>query len=143
MMGISKHGGIVPAFAIEALLNVGLSIYWVKSYGIIGVAWGTLVPRVLASCFFAPWYARRILGTSIAAFWWQVWIRPTVAMVPFAAGCLLIERLWTANSLILFFTQVTLVLPLAAIGAWYISLTADERIKLTPVGLTGRSTSDV
>ena len=74
---------------------------------------------------------------------WRNLVKPTVAMLPFAVGSLVIEHWWTANNLIIFFTQVALVLPLAAIGAWYISLTADERIKLTPVRLSGPSTSNV
>ncbi len=134
MMGISRHGGLVPAFMIEALCNLGLSIMWIRSYGIIGVAWGTAVPRVIASVFFAPWYARRVLGTTMRSFWLSVWLRPGVAMIPFALGSYAIERWWPASNLLIYFTQVVLALPLAAVGAWVVSFTPDERRRIVPDG---------
>ncbi len=134
MMGISKHRGLVPAFMVEAVFNVGLSVIWLQSYGIIGVAWGTTAPRLLASLFFAPWYVKRVLGTPISLFWRTVWIRPAVAMLPFAAGSWFIEQEWPADNLILYFAQVSLVLPLAALGAWLVSLTHEEKSRLLPPG---------
>jgi O-antigen/teichoic acid export membrane protein len=138
MMGISKHRGLVPAFIIEAVLNICLSVVWLRSYGIIGVAWGTTVPRLVASIFFAPWYVQRVLGTPISRFWLTVWMRPAVAMVPFALGSWLIEEWWPADHLVLYFAQVLAVLPLAALGAWAVSLTPEEKSRLVPPGSLGR-----
>lgn len=134
MMGISKHAGLVPAFIIEAVCNIGLSLYWLQSYGIVGVAWGTTAPRLVASIIFAPWYVNRVLGTSIPKFWLTVWIRPAVAITPFALATWQIEQIWPANNLILYFAQVAAVLPLAAFGAWAVSLTSSERNRLAPPG---------
>ncbi|MCA9455869.1 MAG: oligosaccharide flippase family protein [Nitrospiraceae bacterium] len=134
MMGISKHAGLVPAFIIEAVCNIGLSLYWLQSYGIVGVAWGTTAPRLVASIIFAPWYVNRVLGTSIPKFWLTVWIRPAVAITPFALATWQIEQIWPADNLILYFAQVAAVLPLAAFGAWAVSLTSSERNRLAPPG---------
>jgi hypothetical protein len=41
---------------IEGLANLGLSIYWVRSYGLIGVAMGTLVPLIATKCVIQPLY---------------------------------------------------------------------------------------
>jgi len=134
MMGISKHAGIVPAFIIEAVCNIGLSVYWLQSYGIVGVAWGTTAPRLVASLLFAPWYVNRVLGTSIPKFWLAVWIRPAIAIAPFALASWQIEQHWPADNLILYFAQVAAILPLAALGAWAVSLTPSEKSRLAPPG---------
>lgn len=133
MMGLSKHKGLVPAFIVEAICNIGLSVMWIQQYGIVGVAWGTTIPRLIASLLFAPWYAYRVLGLPIWKFWVAAWIRPGAAIVPFVIGSLLVERLWPASSLLMYFVQVGMTLPLAAVGAWAFSLTAAERQSLSPL----------
>ena len=143
MMGISKHKGLVPAFMIEAVCNIGLSVIWLQSYGIVGVAWGTTVPRLVASMFFAPWYVNQVLGTPVSRFWFTVWIRPAVAMVPFGFGSWLVEQWWPADNLILYFSQVFAVLPLAAFGAWAVSLTPSEKSRIAPLGLLRRLASRI
>ena len=96
-------------------------------YGVVGVAWGTAVPRVIASVVFAPWYLRRVLRTPIASYWAELWIRPAAAILPFAVGSYLVE-LWTPPaSLLLYFAQVAAVLPLAGVGAWAVGLSAGEK----------------
>jgi hypothetical protein len=143
MMGISKHKGLVPAFIVEAVCNIGLSVIWLQSYGIIGVAWGTTAPRLVASMFFAPWYVNRVLGTPVSRFWLTVWIRPAVAMIPFALGSWFVEQRWPADNLFLYFSQVFAVLPLAALGAWAVSLTPSEKSRLAHLGLLRRLASRI
>jgi len=138
MMGISKHNGLVPAFIIEAVCNIVLSVILVRSFGIIGVAWGTTIPRLVGSIVFAPWYVKRVLGTPVLKFYLTVWIKPAVAMVPFALGSVLIEQRWPADNLVLYFVQVAAVLPLAALGAWVVSLTPAERDRVVPPELLRR-----
>jgi O-antigen/teichoic acid export membrane protein len=138
MMGISKHAGLVPAFMIEAVCNIVLSVVLLQTYGIIGVAWGTTAPRLVASIFFAPWYVQRVLGIPVTRFWFTVWVRTGTAMVPFAFASWFIEQRWPADNLIFYFAQVAATLPLAVLGAWIFSLTAVEKNRLVPPGSLGR-----
>jgi O-antigen/teichoic acid export membrane protein len=128
MLGVSRHTGLIPLFVVEALCNVGLSIVWVRAYGVIGSAWGTVVPRLVASLLVGPWYVRRNLGVPLRTFWLSALAQPTLAMVPFAVGTYAMERLWPAPNLVLFFAQVALTLPLAAAGAWMLAFTPAERL---------------
>ncbi len=138
MMGISKHAGLVPAFLVEAAANVGLSILWVNVYGIVGVAWGTAVPRLAACLLFLPWYVRRVLRVPIRRFYVETWVRPAAAIVPFALGSYAIERWWPASNLFEYFAQVGLALPLAALGGWMLCLAGPEKRKLLPPGTLRR-----
>jgi O-antigen/teichoic acid export membrane protein len=141
MIGISKHKGIVPAVIAEAICNISLSLIWIQSYGIIGVAWGTTVPRLIVSVLFCPWYVQKVMGIPFLHFWATVWIKPAVAMLPFALGSWFIERYWPADNLFLYFAQVAIVLPLAVLGSWVFSLTTTEKSRLIPPGSIRRLVS--
>jgi|GEM_PF-464231 len=49
LKGISKHRILAYILAAEALANLGMSLALAKPYGIEGVAFGTMVPLILAS----------------------------------------------------------------------------------------------
>jgi hypothetical protein len=67
-------------------------------------------------------------------------------MLPFAAVTWAIERMWPAHGLASFFAGVLVALPAAAVGAWFIGLSSDERrarsgLLLRPLAVfTGRAT---
>ncbi|MGH7822005.1 MAG: oligosaccharide flippase family protein [Candidatus Binatia bacterium] len=130
MMGIDRHRGMVPAYAIEAVVNLLLCIVLVRPLGIMGVALAILLPRLVISLGFGPWYARLVLGTPMSAYWWQALFRPALAMLPFAAACAGVELWWRPAGLLLFFVQIGAALPLAVLGAWIVALDAPERVLL-------------
>ncbi len=127
MLGLNRHKGLAPFFVIEAAINLGLSIWLVQHYGIVGVAWGTTIPRMTIALLAGPWYARRTLGIGIISFWLNAWIIPMLSMLPFVIGTYVAERTWPASNLLFFFFQVAAVLPLAALGAWFFCLPKAER----------------
>lgn len=66
----------VPALIdlLQAIVNLGLSLLLVRNWGVIGVAWGTLIPIVLCEvALFLP-YVGRTLGIS-----WRVLLREVLA----------------------------------------------------------------
>jgi hypothetical protein len=99
----------------------------VKRIGIIGVAWGTAVPSLVTSLLFWPWYIRRTLHIQPHTYALSAWIRPSSALIPFVLGTYCIERFWPTTNLALFFFQVALMLPLAAIGYWFICFDQSQR----------------
>lgn len=126
-LGLSKHKPIVPAMIIEGLCNLTLSIFLVKRFGIIGVAWGTAVPSLMTNLIFWPWYIRRTLRIQPYTYLISAWVRPWGSLIPFILGSYCIERFWPTPNLALFFSQVALVLPLAFIGYWFICFDGNQR----------------
>lgn len=127
MIGINRHGSMVPAFLAEAVVNVALSIALLPAYGVLGVAVGTLIPRVMMAFGFGPWYARRVVGVRISRFLGRTLLRPTLSMIPFAGTSWLIEFGWPASNLVVFFSQVVLAMPVALIGVWFVFFSKAER----------------
>ena len=127
LLGLSKHKPIVPMLLAEGVCNLALSIFLIRRMGIVGVAWGTVIPSIASTLVFWPWYIRRTLGIHPVAYATSAWIRPGIAIVPFALGSYAVEHYWPAGRLVVFLLQVTATLPLAMIGYWMFCLEQSQR----------------
>jgi len=127
LLGLSKHKPLVPALLAEGLCNLSLSIYLVQKMGIVGVAWGTVIPSLLSALVFWPWYIQKTLRIPRISYTISAWLRPMLAIVPFVIGSYIVERYWATNHLIVFFTQVFLTLPLAIVGYWILCIEPKQR----------------
>jgi O-antigen/teichoic acid export membrane protein len=127
MLGISQHKRVVPFALAEGVGNLVLSIALVKRMGILGVAWGTAIPNLAISIFFWPWYIRRTLGVPLRDYAYSLWLRPAIAMLPFALCTIAVNRWWHTRTLLFFFAQVVAVFPSALLGVWYLGLPSEER----------------
>jgi O-antigen/teichoic acid export membrane protein len=127
MIGISRHRVLVPLHIVEAVASLITCLALVNNWGIIGVAWGKTLPTILLCLSFWPWYVRRTLGIPMMTYVLSTWGRPLLAMMPFAACTYAMEKSWPAASLVAFFFQVGLALPVAVAGFWHLCLPPDER----------------
>jgi O-antigen/teichoic acid export membrane protein len=117
--GLGKHKSLVPLYLVESLANLGLSIALVRSMGLVGVAWGTTIPELVFSATFWPWFMSKTLQIPVTQFIRSAWMRPLVALIPFAICTYLIERGWPARNVLEFFLQVGVALVAAFIGCWF------------------------
>jgi len=129
MIGLGKQKGMMPIFGFEAVTNIALSIVLIQNIGVLGSAWGSLIPRLLAALVMAVAYAKRVLHISIREYYLDSVARPIVAILPFAAVSYGVEATWPAGNLAVFFLQVALVFPVAMLGCWIFGLKADERTR--------------
>jgi len=140
LFGVSRHKGVVALSLINALLNLGLSLLWVKPYGLTGVAMGTAVPLVTVGGVATFVYGCKAVGLPIGRYLWEGIGRPgavTLAFVVPALACrFTFDPLgWgpllaaTAGSWLVF-----------AVLAWRFALTPAERAQVgrTVPGLWGR-----
>jgi O-antigen/teichoic acid export membrane protein len=130
MLAVGRHKPMVPAMLTEALVNLALSIALVQAIGVQGVAWGTALPSLVSSVLFWPWYIRRAVGISIGTYLATIWLRPWIAIAPFALGTYVVERVWPAATLATFFIQVGSCCLLALAGYWWVCFSQPERTSL-------------
>lgn len=71
LLGVSKHRYLAIQTIIEGIANLALSMYWARSYGMIGVAMGTLVPMFVAKVILQPAYVCRSAGISPARYYFR------------------------------------------------------------------------
>ena len=128
MIGLGKHRGMVPIFGFEAVANIGLSISLISVLGVVGAAWGALIPRLIVALILSVMYAKKVLLISFGEYYLNAIVRPIIAILPFAVVSYGLDELWLAKNLVVFFLQVTLVFPVAMAGIWIFALEPAERI---------------
>jgi O-antigen/teichoic acid export membrane protein len=74
----AKHQLLAWFVLAEGLANLLLSVYWGHRYGLIGIAFGTMVPAVIHHLLIIPYYALCILGLSLRSYIFGLW-RPVLA----------------------------------------------------------------
>src|SRR2546423_3457597 len=94
LLGISRHKPLGPALLVEGVCNLGLSTWLVRKMGIIGVAWGTLIPSLLTNLAFIPWYLRRGLAISPLGYAYLAWGKTAPAGPPFSAVSYTPRHIW-------------------------------------------------
>jgi O-antigen/teichoic acid export membrane protein len=114
--GVDKHKSVAKSAAIEAVFNLSLSLILVKTIGIYGVAWGTAISMSVVHLIFWPRYVRKELGVPIRTYLWEGWIKITLCAIPFAVASVLVDRHLHVSSLVSFFGQVLLTLPVYFLG---------------------------
>lgn len=80
LKGISRHKVLAFILSIEALANLGLSVALAKSYGIEGVAFGTMLPLIGASVVIIV-YTCRLLQLNLLTYLYRAYSGATVGLL--------------------------------------------------------------
>jgi len=118
VFGLGKHRPVAFWTIGEAIANLTLSIVLVRRIGIIGVAWGTVIPSVVVNAVCWPIYIGKVLKMSLRRYIWQAWARVGISLIPFAAACYLAERYFITTHVWQFVAQTFALLPIAAFGVF-------------------------
>jgi O-antigen/teichoic acid export membrane protein len=94
LFGISRHRGVVVLSLLNAVLNLGLSILWVRPFGLAGVAWGTAVPLFLVAGLGTMVYSARALQMPFGPYLWEGLLRPGLVSLAFVPPALVAQALW-------------------------------------------------
>jgi O-antigen/teichoic acid export membrane protein len=101
LIGMAQHRKLAWVLFAEGILNVALSIFLLHRLGVVGVALGTVIARLVTSFWFAPWYVCRILHQDFREY-----LRDAgLALIPFipSFGFALIVRQWSASPFLIVF----------------------------------------
>ncbi len=117
MFATNQHRPVAKWATVEAALNLGLSLILVRRLGVYGVAWGTAISMGVIHLLFWPRQVKRAMGVPIRKYLWEGWFKITLCAVPFAAASAAVDRFLPVHSLLLFFAEVLLTLPVYAVSA--------------------------
>jgi len=99
LKGAGQHRLLAFSNLSAALANVVLSLWWIRRYGLVGQAFGTLVPIAFVSIFVLWPAACRRVGVSVidafrTAVWPPLWPIAVMALVVVPLSSMLPARLW-------------------------------------------------
>lgn len=142
LYGISRHNVIAALRIGEATLNLGLSIVLVQTIGLVGVAIGAAIPSILVVVVVMPLVACRIVGVGLPEYYAHAYLRPAIAIAPFAAAAWWVHGNLPAGNLAVFFLHMIALTAIYVPCAFFIVLNgAERRIVLERTGLSGRRPS--
>ena len=111
----------------EGLANLLLSIYWATRYGLIGVAWGTLVPMMLSKLLVQPLLVARHSGIRIPEYLMDGFGRPALAFSIFLAFAWLSRPLFNVESAPIFILKCIWDASLFGAIAYWAGLQSQDR----------------
>lgn len=85
LAGMAKHKLLAYFILAEGIANLILSIVLVRRIGLVGVAWGTVVPDIICMAVIVPWYTLHILKLSAREYIVRALIGPVIAVLPIVA----------------------------------------------------------
>lgn len=127
LYGMSKHQSLAALRVLEAATNIALSLLLVKTWGIVGVAIGGLIPHIILVLILLPLILRRHIHVSFFQLMRGVFLRPLLGAMPFALAVYWVYAMSPPDSLVGFFLRMVLVLPIYAVTVYAVSLDDVER----------------
>ena len=94
LYGVSRHRGVVLLSLLNAVLNLGLSLLWVKPFGLSGVAAGTAIPLFLVFGIGMAVFTCRALQLPARRYLIDGMAKPGLATLAFALPAWLVEWRW-------------------------------------------------
>jgi O-antigen/teichoic acid export membrane protein len=127
LASMAKHK-ILAFIAIgEGILNLILSIVLARKLGVIGVAWGTVIPHLLTTGIVIPLYTLRVLDMSVSEYLRSAVLRPVLCAVPVGALCYVFSAAVPSASWGVFGAEVAAVCCVMAIMAYALCLSPDQK----------------
>jgi O-antigen/teichoic acid export membrane protein len=124
---MSRHKVIALLRIAEAAANLLLSIILVQTMGLVGIALGTAIPSAIVVMLVLPAVAGRMVGVHVLRFYENAYLRPLLAITPFAMAAYWVRDAYAATSLLGFFLRVGALLLLYLPFAFALVLDSTER----------------
>ena len=126
----ARHGPLGWWTVVEGTANLLLSIYWARTYGILGVALGTAVPMLLIKTTVQPYYALAAANLWLWDYVKKGFARPLAVGAVFTTACLLIGIPSVDSGFMRFVVTVFLQSLFFLVLSFLFGLTKEERIAM-------------
>ena len=93
----NRHRFRSVSYACIAVLNVILTFWWVKHWGIIGAAAATCVAYIVGHIFLMNWYYNKKIGIDIPLFWKNIAKMSPVMFICGTAAWLILDKVGIDN----------------------------------------------
>lgn len=129
LFGISRHRGVVGLSLLNAVVNLGLSLWWVRGFGLAGVAFGTAVPLFLIAGLGMMVFGARKLELPLGRYLWEGMVQPGIVSLAFLPPALLVQFWWHPVGWVPLIAACAACWAVFALVAWQWGLTLEERTR--------------
>jgi O-antigen/teichoic acid export membrane protein len=130
LVGMAKHKLLAQVAIAEGVANLVLSVVLIQRIGLVGVAWGTVIPHLVTTGIVVPLYTARILKLPMSTYLVKGCLRPVICAVPTAALCWWLSRQPPTDTWALFVKEVLLVAAVFGTLAYFLCIDRERRESL-------------
>jgi O-antigen/teichoic acid export membrane protein len=127
LYGVNRHQVYAYIAVVEAAVNLGLSIILARTIGVVGVAWGTMIPAVIIEGLIVPSYTAGVLKQPVLPLYWRAWIGPVALSLPYATWLFVSHHIGWPITWPGFVLTITTGLLIYALTTWFFTLSESER----------------
>ena len=96
LVGMAKHQVLAFIALAEGIANLILSVFLIRRIGVVGVAWGTVIPHLITTAVILPFYTLRKLKMPWTDYVVKAFVRPIFCAIPVGVICYLFS-IWIAK----------------------------------------------
>jgi O-antigen/teichoic acid export membrane protein len=126
LAGMARHKVLAYLVLAEGLLNLILSIILVRRIGLVGVAWGTVIPDVICTMII-PWYTLGIVELKMREYLARGFVRPVIAVLPAVGLGYVFFVMVQTPTWTLFLGEVAAICGLVAVASYFLCLESGQR----------------
>ena len=126
----NKHKFRALSYFCMAMLNISLTMLWVRQFGIIGAAFATGVACILEDGVIMNWYYHKRIGIDVPLFWKNILSMSPLMVIMGIGTWLILDWLWF-ETWIEFFVYAIIYTAVYCVAAYYVMMNPYERNTLT------------
>lgn len=115
-----------------SIINIGLSIFLCKRYGLIGTTVGTAVSLVVANIIIMNIYYHRVLGLNMILFWKNIVSISKMLVLPII-GQVMISALVNSDNIFFYIANIFVYVLLYVISVYLFGMNAEEKYEIKQV----------
>ena len=127
LVSMAKHQTLAYVTVGEGITNLVLSIILVRKFGLMGVAWGTVIPHIISTAVLIPSFTLGALKMKWSDYLVRGFVRPILAAIPAAGVCYAFSVLVIAPSWIVFGAEVLVLGGTSALMSYCVCLSSQQR----------------
>ncbi len=129
LFGTAKHKLILWVSIAEGIVSVFLSILLCHYYGVLGIAVGLTLPKMLIGSIIFPVYICRLLKINIMQIFWQSYVRPAIVSMPLAVILCYAKNKGLIDSWYILIIEVFMCIFVQAVSVLILGMNKNERLK--------------
>ncbi len=127
LKGMAQLQYLVVLAVIDIVLTLGLGAILITQYGLVGMAWATLISQTLTAGIMLPQYVCKRLGLSLNQYLVQGIVPGVIAAVPAIVTAALLGSLVARDNLVDVIAQACYIAAAAAVGVYFFCFNREER----------------
>jgi len=130
LVGMARHQVLAFIALAEGAANLALSIILIRKIGVVGVAWGTVIPHLISTALVVPFYTLRQLKMRWTEYVLKGFVRPVFCAIPVAGICYLFSISPVKPSRLGFAAEVISIVGTFMLLSYFVCLTTGQQSAL-------------